>query len=178
MLADVFEIFWNISLKILELDHDCFLPAPGLALQAALKKTKVKLNILTDINMLLMVEKSIRGRMCHGIHQYAKAYNKYMNDINKNKELSCCKYWDVNDLHAWGMSQSLPIYCFIWDQNASQFEDFIKSYNEESWMREIFLQLIFNIQKIYNDLHNDLHSLPERMRIKKLKNFLLIYIIK
>ena len=138
MLADVFEIFWNISLKILELDHDCFLPAPGLALQAALKKTKVKLNILTDINMLLMPEKSIRGRICHGIHQYAKAYNKYMNDVNKNKELSCCKYWDVNDLHAWGMSQSLPIYCLIWDQNASQFEDFIKSYNEESWWERSF----------------------------------------
>ena len=43
-------------------------PAPGLAWQVALKKTKVKINILTDIDMLLMVEKGIRGEICHSIY--------------------------------------------------------------------------------------------------------------
>ena len=82
LLTDIFGNFRNMSLKIYELDLDRFLTAPGLAWQAALKKTKVKLDILTDINILLMVEKNIRGRICHGIHQYGKAYNKYMKDID------------------------------------------------------------------------------------------------
>ena len=76
MLADVFENFQNMCLDIYELDPANFLSAPGLAWQAALKKTKVKLDLLTDIDMLLMVEKSIRGGICHLIYQYAKDNNK------------------------------------------------------------------------------------------------------
>ena len=54
LLVDVFENFWNKSLEIYELDPAHFLSAPGSAWQAVLKKTKVKLDLLTDINMLLM----------------------------------------------------------------------------------------------------------------------------
>ena len=74
-----------MCLKIYELDPAKFLSAPGLAWQAALKKTKVKLDLLTDIDMLLMVEKGIRGRICHSIYQYAKSNNKCMKDYDKNK---------------------------------------------------------------------------------------------
>ena len=73
LLADVFEDFKNMCLEIYELDPANFLSAPGLAWRAAFKKTKVKLDLLTDINMLLMVEKGIRGGICHSIYQYAKA---------------------------------------------------------------------------------------------------------
>ena len=76
MLVDVFENFRNMCLEIYELDPACFLTAPGLVWQAVLKKTKVKLDILTDIDMLFMVEKGIRGGTCHTIHQYGKANNK------------------------------------------------------------------------------------------------------
>ena len=68
MLADVFENFQNTCLEIDELDPACFLIAPGLAWQAALKNTKIKLDLLTDSNMLLMVEKGIRGGICHAIY--------------------------------------------------------------------------------------------------------------
>ena len=67
MLANVFENFWNMCLKIYELDPARFLSAPGLAWQAAFKNKKVKWDTLTDINMLLMVEKDIRGGLCHSI---------------------------------------------------------------------------------------------------------------
>ena len=60
LLADVFENFRNMCLEIYELDPAKFLSAPGLACQAALKKTKVKLELLTDIDVLAMVEKGIR----------------------------------------------------------------------------------------------------------------------
>ena len=70
LLTDIFENFQNICLKIYKLDPARFLPAPTLAWQAALKKAKVKLDILTDIDMLLMVGKGIKGRICHAIHSY------------------------------------------------------------------------------------------------------------
>ena len=99
LLADVFENFRNTCLEIYGLDPPKFLSAPELAWQAALKKTKVKLDLLIDIDMLLMVEKGIRGGICHSIYRYAKANNKYMKYYDKNKESSYLQYWDVNNLY-------------------------------------------------------------------------------
>ena len=76
LLADVFENFRNMSIEVYELDPAHFLSAPGLAWQACLKKTEVKLELLTDVDMLLMVEKGIRGGICHAIYRHAKANNK------------------------------------------------------------------------------------------------------
>ena len=83
MLTDVFENFRNMCLGIYELDPTRLLATPGLAWKTALKKTKVKLGLLTDIDLLLMVEKGIKVGICHAIHQYAKANNKYMKDYDK-----------------------------------------------------------------------------------------------
>ena len=88
LLTDVFENFRIICFKIHNLNLIRFISAPGLAWQAALKKTKVNLELLTDIDMLLMVENRIRGGICHAIHTYAKASDKYMNDYDTNKESS------------------------------------------------------------------------------------------
>ena len=77
LLADVFENFRNMFIEVYELDPVHFLSAPGLAWQACLKETNVKLELITDPDMLLMVEKGIRGRICHAIHRYAKSNNKY-----------------------------------------------------------------------------------------------------
>ena len=85
MLADVFQNFRNMCIKIYKLDPAKFLSTPGSTWHAALKKAKVKLDLLTDINMLLMVEKGIRGGICHSIYTYAKANNKSMKDYDKNK---------------------------------------------------------------------------------------------
>ena len=75
----------------------------------ALKKTKVKLDLFIGISMLLMVEKGIRGGICHSIYRYAKSNNKYMKDYDENKESSYIQYWDVNNLYGWKMSQKLPV---------------------------------------------------------------------
>ena len=88
-----------MCLKIYQLDPAKILSTPGLAWQAALKKTEVKLELLTDVHMLLMVEKVIRGGICNAIHQYTKDNNKYMKDYDKNKESFHLKYWDVNNLY-------------------------------------------------------------------------------
>ena len=81
-----------MCLKLCNLDPVKFLSSTGLAWQAALKKTEVKLELLTDIDMLLMIEKGIRGGIYHTIHRYAKVNNKYMKDYDNNKKLSYLKY--------------------------------------------------------------------------------------
>ena len=95
LLADVFENFRNMFVKVYELDLANFLSAPGLAWQACLKRTKVKLELLTDVDKLLMVEKGIRRGICHAIYRYAKASNKYMENYNKDKEESFLQYYMV-----------------------------------------------------------------------------------
>ena len=109
LLADVFEKFRNKCVNIYELDPTKLLTALGLAWQAALKKSKVKLDLLTDIDTLLMVEKGIQGVIFHSIYRYAKANNKSIKGYDKNKESSYLQYWDVNDLFGWAMSQKFPV---------------------------------------------------------------------
>ena len=77
-----------MCLKIYQLDPAKFLSVTGLPCQAVSKNTKVRLELLTDINMLLMVEKGIRGGICNAIHWYAKAIYIYIKDYDKSKKLS------------------------------------------------------------------------------------------
>ena len=85
LLADVFENFRNKFIEISELDPAHFLSASGLVWQACLKKTEVNLELLSNAGMLLMVEKGIRGGMCHAVYKYANVNNKDMKNYNKNK---------------------------------------------------------------------------------------------
>ena len=104
LLADVLNNFQIKCLEIYVVDPAHFLSPPGLTWQPALRKTEVKLDLSTDINMLLMVEKGIRGRICHAIHQSAKTNDKFMKDYDKNKESSYLKNCDLNNLYGWAMS--------------------------------------------------------------------------
>ena len=108
LLADVFENFRNICIKVYELDPAHFSSASGLAWQACLKKTEVKLELLTNVDMLLMVEKGIRGGIFHAMYRYAKANNKYMKDNNKDEKESFLEYLDANNLYGRAMSEPLP----------------------------------------------------------------------
>ena len=114
LLADVFENFRDKCIEIYELDPVYFVSAPGLAWQVCLKKTEVKLELITDYDMLLMIEKGIRGGICQATHRYAKANNKYMKNYDKNIESSYIEYLDANNLYGWAMSQKLPVKGFKW----------------------------------------------------------------
>ena len=86
-----------------------FLSAPGLAWPVCFKKTEIGLELLTVIDMLMMIEKGVRGGICHAIHRYAEANNKYKKNYDKNIASSYLMYSDANDLYGWAMSQRLPM---------------------------------------------------------------------
>ena len=113
LLADVFEKLIGKCIEIYGLDPSYFYSASGLAWQACLKKTDVKLELLTDYQMLLMIKERIRGAMCQSVHRYANANNKYVKNYNNKIELSYLTYLDANNLYGWTMSQKLPINGFM-----------------------------------------------------------------
>ena len=134
LLADVSEKFRNKYIEIYGLDPSYSYTAPGLAWQACLKITEVKLELLTDYQMLLQIEEGITGGMLQSTHRYAKANNRNMKNYDKKIESSYLTYLDANNLYGWAMSQKLPVNGFMWynDYLSDLSGDFIKNYDEDS----------------------------------------------
>ena len=111
---------------------------------------------LTDIDILLMVEKGKRRGICHFIYQYAKANNKYNKDCDKNKEFSYIQYWDTNNLYVSAILQKLQVNNFEQIKDTSQFnEGLIKNYNEErdeGYVLEVHVQYLKKLHELHNDL--------------------------
>ena len=166
LLADPFENFRDMCIKEYELDPAHFLSLPGLAWQACLKKTNKELELLTDYDMLLMVEEGIRCGISHSVHRYAKANNKYMKNYNNNEESSYINYLDANNLYGWAMSKKLPVNGFKWPASDKINEEFIKNYNEND-NKGYILEVDVRYPKRLLELHSDLPFLSERMKIGK-----------
>ena len=157
LLADVFENFRNTCLEVYQLDPAHFLSLPGLAWQMCLKKISIKLELLTDYDMLLMLKEGIRGGICHSIHRHARANNKYMKNYDKNEESSNIQYLDANNLYGWAMSQKLPVNGFKGIQDTSEInEEFIKNYDENNDKGNI-LEVDVKYPKKLHDLYSDYH---------------------
>ena len=119
-----------------------------------------------------MVEEGIRGGICHSIHRYAKANNKYMKKYDENEESSYIQYLDANNLYGWAMSQKLPANGFKWLEDTSEInEEFIKTYDKNNNKRYI-LEVDLKYPRKLHDLHIDLPFLPKRMKINICKKLL------
>ena len=117
LLADVFTNFSKVCFDIYELDPAHFLSAPGLAWQACLKKSNVELELISDVDMLLMFEKRIRGGITQAACRYYQSNNRYMGKkYDKTKKSTYHQYYDANNLCAWAMTQTFPVDCFEWEK--------------------------------------------------------------
>ena len=173
LLGDIFENFRDKHIETDKLEPAYFLTTPGLSGWACLKKTGVKLELLTDENMFLTYEQGIRSGIYNKVHSCAEA-NKYMKNYDKNKESSFLMYVDANNLYGWAMSKKLPVDGFKWVDDLSMFtEDFIKSYDEEG---DAGYLLVVDIEypKTLHMLHSDLPFSPGK---KKIVNALNLFVM-
>ena len=169
LLADIFENFRQSCLKNYKLDPAHFVSLPGLAWQACLKKTNVELELLTDYDILLMVEEGIRGGICHAMQRYAKVNNKYMKDYDKKKKSSYIQYLDANNLYGKAMTEKLPVKGFRWMDDISIIdEDFVKDYNKND-NKGFILDVDVDYPNKLQNIHSDLPFLLERMIINNTK---------
>ncbi|CAP36217.2 Protein CBG18874 [Caenorhabditis briggsae] len=161
LLADVFETFRNVSLKEYKLDPCWYYTSPGLAWDAMLKKTGVKLQTIKDIEMYNFIEKGIRGGMCNTMLRYSKANNKYMSNYNPEEESKYLLYLDANNLYGWAMSQKLPYdeFEFVEDFTLEMIDDLV------SKEKGCILEVDLDYPEELHDKHNDLPFCPENKRV-------------
>ena len=167
LLADVFENFRNLCLKIYRLDPVYYYTAPGLAWDACLKMTNINLELLSDPNMLLMFEKGIRGGISIISNRYGEANNKYMgNRFNKNKLSKYLMYLDANNLYGCAMSEKLPVHSFKW-LSSGEMEKLFNNRVVQIWEKTpCILEVDLEYPENLHDLHNDYPFCPERVECK------------
>ena len=167
LLADVFENFRDICLKIYGLDPVYYFTAPGLAWDACLKMTNIDLELLNDPNMLLMFEKGIRGGISIISNRYGEANNKYMGHrFNKNKPSKYLMYLDANILYGCAMSMKLPTHGFKW-LTGGEMEKLFNNQVVQIWEKTpCILEVDLEYPENLHDLHNDYPFCPERVECK------------
>ena len=167
LLADVFENFRDICLKIYGLDPVHYYTAPGLAWDACLKMTGVQLELLNETNMLLLIEKGIRGGISIISNRYGEANNKYMKGYNKNKLSKFLMYLDANNLYGCAMSEKLPTHGFKW-LTSGEMEKLFNNQIVQVWDRiPCILEVDLEYPKELHDSHNDYPLCPERVKCDK-----------
>ena len=156
LLANMYEAFRDTCLKHYKLDPAHFYTSPGLAWKACLKHTGIKLELLTNPDMLLMFKQGIRGGITQVVRKYSSANNKYMGDrFDPKSESSYLQYLDANNFYSWAMSQPLPTGGFKWvDVNPNEMSELATQTNKG---------YILEVDVSYP--HNDLPFMCERMEI-------------
>jgi len=115
LLTDVFENFRDVSMKNYELDPCWYFAAPGMVWYACLKESKIKLELFSDPDVLLMIEAGVRGSASMIPKRYAKANNKYMKNFNPDEESKFIEYLDANNLYGLSMGRNnMPFSNFRW----------------------------------------------------------------
>ena len=157
LLADVFEEFRNVCMENYSLDPAWYYTSPGLSWDALLKHSGVKLELLTDPDILLLFEKGIRGGISMISNRFGKANNKFMGEKydpwSPSKYLA---YLDANNLYGWAMMKPLPVGDFKWmnEKELGHWGDF-----------PCILEVDLEYPRGLHDLHNDYPLAPERLKI-------------
>ena len=166
LLADVFENFRKTCLEYYKLDPCHYFTSPGLAWDAMLKMTKIELELTTNVDMFLFIEKGLRGGISYIANRYSKANNKYMKEYNEKEPSKYIMYLDANNLHGWAMSQYLPTSGFRWF-NKQEIENLnLSEYNQDNEKGAI-LEVDLEYPKELHNLHNDYPLAPEKIKVTK-----------
>lgn len=179
LLADIWTNFENLCHEYYSLDPNYYLSLPGFALDAALKMTKVNIDLLQDPNMYMFFERGIRGGMTNVYKRLSYANNKYMNSYDKNKESVYISYLDANNLYGVAMVQKMPIGLFQWNNIENWDVEKILNYDFECDIGYTFEVDIHYPEKLHN-LHNDYVMAPENIFIEneELSNYQLLTLEK
>ena len=160
LLADVFQTFRKTCMDSYKLDPLHYYTAPGLSWDALLKHTNIDLELLTDLDMHLFIEKGMRGGISMVSKRHAKANNPHTADYNPENENNYIMYYDANNLYGWAMSQSLPYSDFKW-KTRNKDGKFDKRQKGNGWILEV------EYPKHLHKLHNDYPLVPEKLAVKE-----------
>ncbi|XP_020298282.1 uncharacterized protein LOC109862613, partial [Pseudomyrmex gracilis] len=159
LLADVFENFRRECLASYGLDPAHYYTLPEYTWDAMLKHTRVTFKLLTDIDMVMFVERGIRGGLSQCLNRYARANNRYAQSYDPSEPTSYLMYYDVNNLYGWAMCQLLPYGNFAWVENAYEFD--VTTVAADSDVGYI-LEVDLTYPKELHDAHRDLPFCPTR----------------
>src|SRR5437870_7008750 len=162
LLADVFENFRKTCLEYYKLDPCHYFSAPGLAWDACLKMTNISLELISDIDKYLFIEKGLRGGVSIIKHRKATANNKNMKSYDEKKSSKHIAYFDANNLYGWAMVQSMPFGGFKWIES----EDFKLENVETNSKKGHILEVDLEYPKELHDVHNEYPYCPEHVAVK------------
>ena len=166
LIANEFEAFRDTCLEHYKLDPAHFYTSPGLAWKACLRKTRVRLELLTDPNMLLMFECGIRGGITQAVHHYTSVNNPYMGSkFNPSEESSYLQYLDANNLYGWAMSQPLSTGRFRWVSIKPNKVAKLAARTNKGYLLEVNV----SYPRDLHNSHNDLPFMCERMEIGRVQ---------
>ena len=151
LLSDVFENFRETCYQYYKLDPAHYYSAPGLAWNGCLKMTGIELELISDVDMYLMIEKGLRGGMSVISHRKAEANNKYMHSYDPEKPSKYITYLDANSLYSWSMIQYLPYGGFKWIDPGGFNLDNVKADSDKGHILEVDL----SYPKELHDAHNE-----------------------
>ena len=164
-LADVFETFRKTCLRQYGLDPAHYYTSPGLSWDALLKKTRVELELLTDYDHHLFIEKGMRGGISMVSKRHAWANNPRVEGYDPEKPNSHIMYLDANNLYGWAMSQSLPTGGFRWVDDSDGLANTVKNLSADG-PEGCILEVDLEYPQESHDGHNAYPLAPERMVIK------------